>query len=116
MFDLNPQEKSVLAGLLTVCLVGAVVHYALNRDARPLRWVKNAGTKPRIYRPDINTATAQELDRIPGIGLKSAQNIVAYRKERGPFSSLYELRKIKGITKKNFQKIQTFYDSGSSHE
>ena len=50
MFHLTPQEKSALAGFLTVCLLGAVIHYALNRDARPFIWVKTAGTKPNPHR------------------------------------------------------------------
>ncbi|MBI4309619.1 MAG: helix-hairpin-helix domain-containing protein [Candidatus Omnitrophica bacterium] len=98
-----------MAGFLTVCLVGSVVHYAFNRDARTLRWVKTAGTKTRPHPPDINTSTAQALDKVPGIGPKTAQNIVEYRARHGPFSSLEALRKVKGVTPRNLVRIQRYY-------
>ena len=116
MFHLTPQEKSALAGFLTVCLLGTVIHYALNWNARPVRWVNTAGQKPKHYPPDINKATAQEFDRVPGIGPKTAENIVAFRDKHGPFTALADLRKVKGITQKNFQKIQQYYREGQGHD
>lgn len=50
---------------------------------------------------DINTADATVLAQsIKGVGAKRAEAIVAYRKEHGPFKSLDELTKIKGINAK----------------
>jgi len=47
---------------------------------------------------NINTADAQDLAAaIKGVGLKTAQVIVAYREQHGPYHSLDELMKIKGI-------------------
>tara|TARA_A100001037_G_scaffold292183_1_gene307145 strand:- start:1673 stop:1954 length:282 start_codon:yes stop_codon:yes gene_type:complete len=47
---------------------------------------------------DINTATAEELAHaISGVGLKRAQAIVAYRAENGPFRSVEDLSKVRGI-------------------
>ena len=46
MFDLTPQEKFVLSGLLAVCLLGTLIHCGLNCDARPLRWVNTVAEKP----------------------------------------------------------------------
>ena len=109
MFHLTPQEKSALAWVLTVCLLGAVIHFALQSNARPMTWVKAVGTKTKPQPPDINTSTFQQLDKVPGIGPKTAQNIVDYRAQHGPFLRLEELRKVKGITKNNFQKIQKYY-------
>ncbi|MBI3314544.1 MAG: helix-hairpin-helix domain-containing protein [Candidatus Omnitrophica bacterium] len=105
MFVLTPQERSVLAWLLTICLVGTLVTIGLKKDAKIVRWVNTA----RLAHPNapvsINTATSQELDKVPGIGPKTAANIIAARKAEGPFRSLDDLRRVKGITKKNFSRI-----------
>lgn len=46
---------------------------------------------------NINTATAQELETLPGIGEKRAQDIVADRAEHGPFRIPEDLTRVKGI-------------------
>jgi competence protein ComEA len=46
---------------------------------------------------DINTATQQELDGLPGIGPAYAQRIIAYRVEHGPFQNVEDLVQIRGI-------------------
>jgi len=54
---------------------------------------------------DINTADAQTLDKnIIGVGLKRAEAIVAFREEHGPFQSVDELTKVKGIGQKMVEK------------
>lgn len=46
---------------------------------------------------NINTATAEELQALPGIGETRAQAIVAYREEHGPFTYVEDLRAVSGI-------------------
>ena len=48
-------------------------------------------------RVNVNTATAEELRRLPGIGEVLAEAIVSYREEYGPFASVDDLLKVKGI-------------------
>lgn len=49
---------------------------------------------------DLNTADAKTLAALDGIGPQKAQAIIAYRQEHGPFKSVDDLLKVKGIGKK----------------
>lgn len=49
---------------------------------------------------NLNTASAQELTELRGIGQKTADAIVAYRESNGPFKSVEELVEVKGIGEK----------------
>jgi competence protein ComEA len=55
---------------------------------------------------NINTATKEELDSLPGIGPVKAQAIVDYRTKNGPFKSIDDLKKVSGIGEATFDKIK----------
>lgn len=57
-------------------------------------------------RISINTATAEELDALPGIGPSTAEKIVSYRSENGLFQSLEELMEVSGIGPSKFEKLK----------
>jgi competence protein ComEA len=57
---------------------------------------------------DINQATVEELEKLPGIGPKIAKNIVEYREKNGPFRSIEELLKVKGIGPKKLEQIKKY--------
>ena len=55
---------------------------------------------------DINKATAEQLESLPGVGEKLAQRIVEYREQQGPFGSVEELMNVRGIGEKSFEKLR----------
>jgi competence protein ComEA len=55
---------------------------------------------------NINTATAQQLAELPGVGERLAARIVEYRQKSGPFKSPQELMNVQGVGEKNFARIQ----------
>ena len=55
---------------------------------------------------DLNSATGQDLDALPGVGPKLAERIMEYRELVGVFHTLEELRAVKGIGKKTFERIR----------
>ncbi len=54
----------------------------------------------------INTATLEELMNLPGIGESKAKDIINYRETNGPFTSIEDLLKIKGIGESILAKIK----------
>jgi competence protein ComEA len=55
---------------------------------------------------DLNRATEQDFDALPGIGPRLAERIMKYRQSVGAFHSVNELPDIKGIGKKKFERIR----------
>ena len=65
-------------------------------DALPAEKTEAAApTQPQLL--NINTATAEEFDALPGIGAVLAQRIVDHRTEAGGFQAVEELLKVSGI-------------------
>ncbi len=55
---------------------------------------------------NINTATAAQLEGLPGIGARTAQAIVDHRQKSGGFKKIEELMNVKGIGEKSFLKLK----------
>ena len=67
-------------------------------------------TEPGII--DINTATAAQLQTLPGIGEVIAQRIVDYRETHGPFRSVGELTRVEDIGQKRLEAIWDLVTAG----
>jgi len=67
---------------------------------------KGGGTDPMSARLNVNAASAEELEELPGIGPTLSARIVAYRDEHGPFSSPDELQNVEGIGAGTMERIR----------
>lgn len=56
---------------------------------------------------DVNSASAVELEALPGIGARTAAAIVEYREKHGPFKKVEELMNVKGIGEKSFLRLKS---------
>jgi competence protein ComEA len=75
--------------------------------AQSSRSSSRSAAKPAVTSPiNINTASAAELEALPGIGAKTAARIVEYRQKNGPFKKLEELMNVRGVGEKNFLKLK----------
>ncbi len=103
------------AALLAVTLATSLSGEALaNGKATPTSTRSRAApvkASPFVKKPaiagviNINTATATQLQKLPGIGPSKARRIVQYRAKRGPFRRIRDLRRVKGIGRKTLQRM-----------
>lgn len=65
-------------------------------------------TKPKApaHPVNLNTATVTELMQLPSVGKKTAERIVAFRKENGGFRRPEDVMAVKGLGEKGFKKLQ----------
>ena len=57
---------------------------------------------------DLNTATQEELDALPGIGPVKAEAILQYREESGPFRTVEEIMEVEGIGEKTLEQLRPY--------
>ena len=65
--------------------------------------IKNSSGEELV---NINTADLKKLETLPGVGPAIAQRIIDYREQSGLFKSIEELKKVRGIGEKRFEKLK----------
>ena len=70
--------------------------------------------KPPLRPVNINTANAEELQLVPGIGPVTAEKILQMRKSYGAFKSVDDLVAIRGIGKKRLDKMRKYLTVGKA--
>jgi competence protein ComEA len=99
--------------------IGSVVVLAVTLGGPPCHsWAsvlqsQGKAAKPPVVAIDINRATADDLQKLPGIGPSLAKRIVAYRNKHGPFRRVEDLMAIKGIGFKKWEMIRPYVRVGA---
>jgi competence protein ComEA len=73
-----------------------------------------AKKKPPAKPVNINTATSEELQQVPGIGPATAQKILQMRKSYGAFKSVDDLLAIRGLGQKRLDKMRKYLTVGKA--
>ena len=83
---------------LSLAMLGSPVLVAAQDD-------KTAATKA-VSAVNLNTATVDQLETLPGIGRRTAERILEHRQKSGGFKKIEELMNVRGIGEKSFLKLK----------
>ena len=83
----------IIPGCLVLCLVLAPFAFAKKAPPHPV---------------NLNTATIQELEQLPGIGATTAKAIVQFREKSGAFRRVEDLLAIRGISANRLEKLRPY--------
>jgi competence ComEA-like helix-hairpin-helix protein len=98
------EEKTILIAIIAAAAAGLLINLIFSYNKKLSE--KPAQSAALII--NINTASADDLDRLPGVGKVIAGRIVEYRKANGPFRNTAELMKVRGITAKKIEAFKAF--------
>ena len=97
--------RHAFPALVIVSLLAAAPHAsAAQTSSRAKASSANAAASNLVV--NINTASATELEALPGVGAKTAARIIDYRQKNGPFKKVEDLMNVRGVGEKNFLKLK----------
>ena len=111
----NPGIYTLNEGARVADAIGAAGGFAPDADQSAINLARNLRDGAQVHVPktgessqriNINTADVWLLDALPGIGETLAERIIEYRIQNGPFESIDDLQKVKGISTSTFEKIK----------
>ena len=112
-FWLTRRDRLFVAALAAVTLVLMLVHW-VRLSGWGMQPVEVQHLQPRAfnYKIDINAANWIEWAQLDGVGEVLAERIVSEREQNGPFKSVDDLRRVKGIGQKTLEKIRPWLKAG----
>ncbi|MBI4982795.1 MAG: helix-hairpin-helix domain-containing protein [Candidatus Omnitrophica bacterium] len=106
MLNLTQEERRVAVFLLTVVLVGLGINFCLKLNHKVRRVVCAEESLAKI---NLNQVTLSQLLRVRCIPKKIAEKIIEYRLTNGSYGQVEELRQIKGVGEKRFNKLKDLF-------
>lgn len=99
------KEILALSVLISVLLIINIVNYTV--------WKSNKKSYALIIEEEmrqisINNANEEQLEMLPGIGPALARRIVEFREKNGEFKKIEDIKKVKGIGEKLFERIKSY--------
>lgn len=111
--------KTLLFPVLTLAALLVMTGFFLARNRSgpgPVR-TQHPAAEPEEFVPlNLNTATAEELESLPGIGTVRAQRIVSDREANGPFRTVEDVMRVSGIGNAVYQQISELVYVEGEHE
>ena len=100
-------------GALVVMIASVASSTAAAAPAQRAQASKSTASDSAPAAVDINSADAEKLASLPGIGPSIAQRIVDYRKEHGPYKSVDELLNVRGVGEKLLARLRDHVTVGA---
>ncbi|HUS13219.1 MAG TPA: helix-hairpin-helix domain-containing protein [Pyrinomonadaceae bacterium] len=102
------KSKRLLVTLLTTSIVFASACARLPKSTQFATQLRAELPKTeRAAQININTASAEELEKLPGVGKAIGERIVAHRKQYGRFRRAEHLMIVRGISDKKFRELRS---------
>lgn len=105
LISLVPPAQSVFS--LGRCVVLVIFLIATVGCTSRVEYVPTNGSAASANALNINTASADELERLPHIGRKTAEAIVEFRTANGAFRRVENLMQIRGVSEERFAELRS---------
>jgi competence ComEA-like helix-hairpin-helix protein len=103
MFELTEEERMAVIFVSAMVLAGLCFDFLAHRF---WRIDKPALFNANLCKIELNSAGIEELQKIKGIGQKTAQRIIEYRENKGRIYFVEELREIRGLQGRRFKNLK----------